>query len=255
MNVYRYLPGMETAVTQHWPGLFQKWSPGPTPFTEYAVNNNNMEEMTVYLGLAWHLTAGLARYAIPTYYRDDVAQALGREPALVDWEYEIEAEDPHMVLDNGFVPGRSTMDRHAPNSWGNANRAGLFELSTPRDLVSLLCAVLGDATAEVSLFAVAPGADRWTDLVASLCTSARPSLPSVLRDEEVFVDLTIGSDVGYYDAVTVASPADLQLQIDALGVDYAARIEAYENSLDDLSDMTAFLCALRQLAGLTLDAA
>jgi len=32
--------------------------------------------------------------------------------------------------------------------------------------------------------------------------------------------------VGYYDAVTVASPADLQLRIDALVVDYAARIEA-----------------------------
>ncbi|NEB05601.1 hypothetical protein [Streptomyces sp. SID13726] len=45
------------------------------------------------------------------------------------------------------------------------------------------------------------------------------------------------------------------MRIDALAVDYAARIEAYENSLDDLSDMTAFLRAVRQLAGLTLDAA
>ncbi|MCX5248925.1 hypothetical protein OG895_27515 [Streptomyces sp. NBC_00201] len=255
MNVYRYIPGTESAVTRHWPGLFQEWSQGPTPFTEYAVNNNNMEEMAVYLGLAWRLTAGLARYAIPTYYRDDAAEALGREPVMVDWEYEIEAEDPHTVLDNGFVPGRSTADGHTPKSWENANRAGLFELSAPRDLVRLLRAVLLDATAEISLFGVAPGADRQTDLVASLCDSARPSLPSVLRDEDVFVDLTIGSDVGYYDAITVASPTDLQLRIDALAIDYATRIEAYQNSLDDLSDMTAFLRAIRELAGITLDAA
>jgi hypothetical protein len=106
----------------------------------------------------------------------------------------------------------------------------------------------------VRLFAVAPGADRRTDLVASLCGSARPSLSSVLREKDVFVDLTIGSDVGYYDAITVASPTDLQLRIDALAIDYAERIEAYENSLGDLSDMTMFLRALRQLAGLTLDA-
>ncbi|MDO0936379.1 hypothetical protein QQY66_33520 [Streptomyces sp. DG2A-72] len=253
MNVYRYLPGSEAAVTQHWPGLFQGWPPGPTPFTEYAVNNNNTEEMAVYLGLAWRLTAGLTRYAIPTYYRDDAAQALGREPVLVDWEYEIEAEDPHAVRDNGFVPGRSTADRHKPDSWGNTNRAGLFELSAPRDLVRLLHAVLLDATAEITLFGVAPGIDRRAALVASLCGSARPSLPSVLRDADVFVDLTIGSDVGYYDAITVASLADLQLRIDTLAIDFAQRIEAYESRLDDLSDMTAFLRAVHELAGITLD--
>jgi len=60
INVYRYLPGTLTAVTRNWPGLFQDWPPEPTPFTEYAVNNNNMEEVAVYIGLAWRLTAGLA---------------------------------------------------------------------------------------------------------------------------------------------------------------------------------------------------
>ncbi|MCX5292980.1 MULTISPECIES: hypothetical protein [unclassified Streptomyces] len=40
-----------------------------------------------------------------------------------------------------------------------------------------------------------------------------------------------------------------------MAIDYATRIEAYQNSLDDLSDMTAFLRAIRELAGITLDAA
>lgn len=172
MNVYRYIPGTESAVTRHWPGLFQEWSQGPTPFTEYAVNNNNMEEMAVYLGLAWRLTAGLARYAIPTYYRDDAAEALGREPVMVDWEYEIEAEDPHTVLDNGFVPGRSTADGHTPKSWENANRAGLFELSAPRDLVRLLRAVLLDATAEISS-SVLPPAPTVRQTLSPLCATRR----------------------------------------------------------------------------------
>ncbi|MFE6553023.1 hypothetical protein ACFVHS_32160 [Streptomyces sp. NPDC057746] len=254
LNVYRYLPGREAAVTQHWPGLFQEWPPGPTPFTEYAVNNN-MEEMAVYLGLAWRLTAGLSRYAIPAYYRDDAEEALDREPVLVDWEYEIEAEDPHTVRDNGFVPGRSTADRRKPDSWGNTDRAGLFKLSTPRDLVRLLHAVLLDATSEINLFGIAPGSDRRTELVASLSGSERPSLRSVLREADVFVDLTIGSDVGYFDAITVASPADLRLRIDTLAIDFAQRIEAYKSRLDNLPDMRAFLRAVRELAGITLDVA
>ncbi|WP_435211180.1 hypothetical protein [Streptomyces sp. bgisy034] len=255
VNVYRYLPGSEIAVTQHWPGLFQEWASAATPYTEYAVNNNNMEEMAVYLGLAWRLTAGLARYAIPSYYRDDAAEALGREPALIDWEYEIEAEEPRAARDHGFVPGRSTVDWRKPESRENAHRARLFELSTPRDLVGLLHAVLLEATAEVTLFGVAPGADRQADLIASLRGSVRPGLRSILREADVFVDLTIGCDVDSYDAITVASVADLQARIDTLAIDYARRIEAYENNGAALTDMAAFLHALRDLAGITLDVA
>lgn len=254
INVYRYLPGTQTAVTRNWPGLFQDWPPEPTPFTEYAVNNNNMEEVAVYVGLAWRLTAGLARYAIPTYYREEAAQSLGREPVLVDWEYEIESEDPREVRDNGFVPGRSTAGGRRPDSWQDMHRAGLFDLSTPRDLVRLLHAVVLDASSEITLFAVAPGPARQRDLVSSLSGSARPSLPSVIRDAEVFVDLTIGSDLGYYDAITVASHADLQPRIVALANDFARRIEAYESRLDSLSDMEAFLGAVPELAGIHLDA-
>ncbi|MFJ9761180.1 hypothetical protein [Streptomyces sp. NPDC101149] len=116
-------------------------------------------------------------------------------------------------------------------------------------------AVLLDATAEINLFGVAPGSDRRTELVASLSGSERPSLRSVLREADVFVDLTTGSDVGYFDAITVASPADLRLRIDTLAIDFAQRIEAYESRLDNLPDMMAFLRAVRELAGITLDVA
>ncbi|MFE7072155.1 hypothetical protein ACFU96_18935 [Streptomyces sp. NPDC057620] len=244
INVHRYLPGTRTAVTRHWPGLFQDWPPGPTPFTEYAVNNNNMEEVAVYTGLVWRLTAGLARYAIPTYYRDEAALALGREPVLVDWEYDIEAEDPHAVRDNGFVPGRSTTD---------TSRAGLFALSTPRDLVRLLHAVLLDATSEITVFAVAPGQARLEDLAAALSGASRPSLPLVIRDEDVFVDLTIGSDIDYYDAITVASHTDLRPRLDELANDFARRIETYETRVASLSDVGAFLGAVPDLSGIDLD--
>ncbi|WP_143662413.1 hypothetical protein [Streptomyces sp. f51] len=70
------------------------------------MNNNNMEEVAVYVGLVWQLTAGLDRYAIPTYYCDDAERFLEQNPMLVSWEYEVDAEAPTVTArDKGFVPG------------------------------------------------------------------------------------------------------------------------------------------------------
>jgi hypothetical protein len=73
VNVYRYLPGADVPVEVHWGGLHQEWPEEPTPWTEYAVSNDKTEEIAVYLGLIWRVTAGLDRYGIATYYRDEAA--------------------------------------------------------------------------------------------------------------------------------------------------------------------------------------
>lgn len=68
------------------------------------------------------------------------------------------------------------------------------------------------------------------------------------------MDLTIGSDVDYYDAITVASHADLQPQVDALANDFARRIEVFEGCVDSLTDVAAFLGVVPELSGIDLDA-
>ncbi|WP_327323136.1 hypothetical protein OG735_11985 [Streptomyces sp. NBC_01210] len=257
VNLYHYLPGEQPALTRHWPGLFQDWPEGPTPFTEYAVNNNNMEEVAIYVGLTWRLTEGLARYAIPTYYRDDAERHLEQEPVLVDWEYEVDAEELKVASRNkGFVPGRSTHGfRPGLASWcpGNAERAGLFHLATPRDLVRMLHAVLLDASSEITVFAVEPGPDRHAALVSALRGPNRPSLSDVITRTDVFVDLTIGSDIDCFDSIMVASHADLRSRIDTLAADYGHRITAYENRAAGLPNTGAFLHAMPALSGITLD--
>ncbi|MFG2500585.1 hypothetical protein ACGFSB_20515 [Streptomyces sp. NPDC048441] len=276
VNIHRYTPGKQRAVTRNWPGLFQDWPEAATPFTEYAVNNDNMEEVAVYVGLMWRLTEGLSRYAIPAYYRQDAEWFLQQTPVLVDWEYEVEAEALTAASrDKGFVPGRSTHGaRPGLTSWRaeDARRAGLFRLATPRDLVRMLRAVLLDASSEITLFAVAPGQARHAALVRALCGANRPNLADVLTDadvlaesdvlsgtgvpteEDVFVDLTIGSDIGYYDSIMIASRADLRPRIETLVADYQNRITAYEGRAEDFPDMAAFLRAMRRLSGISLDA-
>ncbi|MER5556887.1 hypothetical protein ABT001_35485 [Streptomyces sp. NPDC002793] len=251
-HLFHYLPGNDLAVTRHWPGLWQEWPDEGTPYTEWAVNNNNMEEVAVYVGLVWQLTAGLDRYAIPTYYCDDAERFLKQEPMLVSWEYEVDAEAPTVTTrDKGFVPGRTAKPLRAEPD--NAGRAGLFRLSTPRDLVSALHAVIFDASSEITVFAVAPGPYRLQRLVSALSGPTPPALADVLEEEGVFADLTIGSDFGYYDSITVASRADLRHRVDDLAADYARRISAYELRLGDLASVPDFLRAMPELAGVVLD--
>ncbi|MEU7046799.1 hypothetical protein AB0A77_37960 [Streptomyces varsoviensis] len=257
IHAFHYIPGDNLAVSRHWPGLVRGWPGNKTPFTEWAVNNNNMEEVAVYVGLIWRLTAGLARYAIPSYYRDDAERFLGRAPTLVDWEYEVDAEELTAGLrDRGFVPGRSTASmcpKPTAEQLGNVDRAGVFALATPRDLVAALQAVLLDASSEVTVFAVAPGSERFERLVAALRGPVRPALAEVLGDEGIFADLTIGSDLGNYDSIIVASPTDLMPRLAALTANHAHRIEVYEQELGALRDIPDFLRALRELAGVDLD--
>ncbi|WP_329492799.1 hypothetical protein [Kitasatospora herbaricolor] len=252
VHLFHYLPGNDPAVTQHWPGLLQDWAAEGTPFTEWAVNNCNMEEVAVYVGLVWRLTAGLDRYAIPTYYCDDAQRFLEQKPMPVNWEYEVDASAlTATTRDKGFVPGRKAKPLRAePDS---AGRAGLFRLSTPRDLVSALKAVIFDASSEITVFAVAPGPERLQRLVSALSGPTPPTLADVVEEGGVFVDLTIGSDFDYYDSITVASRADLRRRVDELAADYARRISAYELRLDDLASVPDFLQAMPELAGVALD--
>lgn len=238
LNVYRYLPGVDLAVEVHWAGLYQEWPEEPTPWTEYAVNNNNTEEIAVYLGLIWRVTEGLARYGIAAYYRDEAAARLHQEPTLIDWEYDVDAEELDSGRrDHGFVPGRACVPfRPAPTDWQSehAAQAGMFSITEPRDLVRLLQATLLDASAEVIVFGVEPDPDRLTALARSLCGTTRPSLAAVLRPGDVFIDLTVGADLGYYDSITIASHADLTARLHQLAADYDQRIAGYEAKVGGL---------------------
>jgi hypothetical protein len=254
VNVYRYLAGDDVPVEAHWAGLYQEWPEGPTPWTEYAVNNNNTEEIAVYLGLVWRMTAGLARYGIATYFRDEASVRLHQEPRLIDWEYEVDAKEPDPGRrDHGFVPARSCVPiRPAPTLWQSehAAQAGMFSIAEPRDLVELLRAIVFDASAEVVIFGVEPGPDRLTTLTRSLSGTTRPSLAAVLRPKDVFIDLTVGVDLGYSDSITIASYSDLTVRLRHLADDYDQRIADYEAKIGGLLGIPAFLAAMQDLTGM-----
>ncbi|MCZ7423623.1 hypothetical protein O7605_29365 [Verrucosispora sp. WMMA2121] len=171
-----------------WPGLWeQDYSDDVdlNPWCRYAINNDDGEALAVWRALAWELTAGRSRSAVPAYYRDEAAQLRGmnREAVqLVRWEYEVDVEQADwLTADIGFVPARACVPlRPMLDPWQreHAGFAGLFNVTSFRHLTDLALAVAGDATSEITLFALHdPG--RANVLAATLNQAHRPDLTKI----------------------------------------------------------------------------
>jgi hypothetical protein len=252
LHRYAHAPGEAVVVERpNWPVLCSSWPDGAaTPMSRHAVSNGNTEEVAAYLGLIWRLTAGRMRYATPAYYRDQAAALLGRDPVLVSWEFDVAADEAlPQRRENGFVPARACVPiRPEPAAGEVAHRheAGLFRLGRYADLVDVTRATLGDASAEVSVFALAE--DRLDDLVEALRAPGRPRLTDLLGRGDLFVDLTIGVDLGYADSLLVYAQDDITAQVEALAHEYERSIEAYEARVPGVTTVEALLLELDRLS-------
>ena len=127
---------------------------------------------------------------------------------------------------------------------------GCFRLRHFAIIISMVKSVIGgDASCEVTVFAIESGEARKDRLVAVLRGDGPPGLPEVPEDGDVFVDLTIGVDLGYYDSILVASRHDLGPKLDQLGHEYEQRVAQYESGVSNLADVDDLLAALGQLSG------
>jgi len=252
-DVHRFVhaPGDARVVERNnWPVLTGDWSATQdTPYLRFAVNNNNAEEIAVYLGLVWQLTSELHRWAIPAYYRDDAARLLRQEPRFVAWEYEVDAtqEEPS-ARQVGFVPARSAAQIPA-SAFERDHRAqaGLFAVNGFDDLVSLTLATIGDASAEVTLFALTDP-DAVDRLVQRLRGRSAPHLADLLEPGDRFVDLTIGVDLGHWDSLIIASRDDISEEVAALARLFERAVDRYERHVDETSTVEAILAELSRLA-------
>lgn len=250
LHTHRYVAEADRLIEHNWKGLCGDWPEhGPTPYTEFAVNNNNQEELAVYLGLIWRLTSGLMLYGVPRFHRE--AGCVSGEPyALINWEYEVQdVEDGNAGALTGFVPARSSVRIFPPPPpWQRENegRAGMFEMpvfSVFRDVVKGL---LGDASAELNIYGVKgqTGADR---LVNALQGAQAPRMSELISPGEIFIDLKIGVDLGYADVIVIQSPTDLQDRLETLTREYEEAVAAYERDVDAIADVDEFNARMTSL--------
>jgi hypothetical protein len=242
-------------VEQHWSGLDEQRIPRDdddrNPFLRFAVNSNNQEEVAVYLGIAWALTAGTERYAIPTWSRDDVAGHLRRDDFdLVRWEYAIEPEESSWPdRDRGFVtPGNPLPLRPPPTEWQQEHHdeAGLFGVPDLPGLTAMTAVTLTAAWGDVNLFGLADTA-RYHRLVELLRTATPPAVGQLLGPSDVLVVITVGVDLGFYDSLYAVAAGDLRRDWSTIIESFRRRVEAYEATVDSVRSVEQLFAALSWL--------
>ncbi|WP_431728063.1 hypothetical protein [Verrucosispora sp. TAA-831] len=208
----------------------------------------------MWRALTWELTAGRSRFAIPAYYRDEAAQlrSVGREAVrLVRWEYEVDVEQSEWLsADVGFVPARACVPlRPAPGLWQreHAGFAGLFTLASFRHLTDLALAVGGDATSEITLFALHdPGRTRL--LASTLNQAHRPDLAEILQPGDIFVGLSVVQDLGAGAAsyLTVKTPEATD-KVEHLAWHFSEAFRRYANAASQIRTFDEFRSAIDDL--------
>jgi hypothetical protein len=211
-----------------------------TPFNQYCINNVNREEVAIYLGLIWRLSGYFTKYGIPGYYRETTAEILSKKFDNVLWEYKVENED--LFKDMGF---------ESAESWqGDPGRvvdgAGLFEVGSFHDLVLMQNSVQRDASSNLNLFCL-KSPQRKNDLIRTLNDKEKPDLNRILQNEEIFINLAVGSDPGYCDALLIKSKQDIEKQLNKILEEYKTSISNYEKSVGKIKTLDQFLAAIAKI--------
>ena len=203
-GVHTYACSASVALEAVWPGLWEQEYPRDSnlnPYLRFGINNGDGEPQAVWRAFAWAITNGTTRFAIPNYYGDDPANALGLDLAavdLVDWEYDVDVGDPNATFataDRGFVHARHVVPlRPEPTEWERSTRskARVLPLRSLADLHQLARAT-SEATSEITIFGLLHS-DRYGALLDTLRGSARPRLSDVIEPGDVLVDLAVEHD-------------------------------------------------------------
>ena len=250
----RYVSGDQMGIRKHWAGLsdidqleaieFAHWS-------RFAVNNNNCEEVAVYLRIAWALLAGREVLGNAFFYARDAASLLDQTGESVLWQFETDAEGPpgHVAI-KGFTLARTGVPISPPPTADEASlrdRTLLFRIRTFGDLSSLLRSTLGDASGEISMFGSTP--EHAAKVVSLLRQDQEPTLDTLLEPADVFVDLGVGVDFGTNDYILMASKSPLEPILAPILHEAEEAITAYEQRINVYADAEQFLRLLGTLSG------
>jgi hypothetical protein len=91
--------------------------------------------------------------------------------------------------------------------------------------------------------------DSVYNFVNSLKSKSQPRLDEFLTPEDIFIDLYVGLDMGYPDAILIKSGQDISAKLDALVDEYNLAAEKYESRMTEIYEMDDFVDALAELAG------
>ncbi len=255
-DFHQYATSGQVAFDAVWPGLWELEYPDDlklNPFLRFGINNGDGEPLAVWRALSWAVTADLVCHAVPNYYGDEAALALGIDPNAVDhvdWDYEIDVAAPEATFeeaDRGYVRARHVVPlRPEPTEWERTTRskARLLPLIRLDELLSL-GPVVSEATSHITLFGLS-AADRLPQLLAALRTRRRPKVAKVLDVADVIVEMAVDHDGFGRSYLVVRSRRELD-HFDGLVQGFEKRFEDYRIRCSGLASFEDFATAIGEL--------
>lgn len=241
-------------IEKSWNGLYEtelSEDELKNPYYNFGINNNLTEDNIIFSTFIWQLIKEKISFGIPCYYRDEAKGILKKDFDFIAWEYALEYEH-HMTepKDNGFVKGRSCIPiRPEPSEWQKKHKelAGLFEIESYSDIIGLELATFGDATSEISFFGLHKNNKNY--LIQKLTTSQTPNLTDILENNDIFIDLLIGQDMGYWTCLSVYSKTNISAQIKSITTDIYNKCKHYEENIDNIKTIDDFINEMKKING------
>jgi hypothetical protein len=250
-GLHTYTARADRTLVEHvWRGL-DDLAPYPddpelNPADRFGISNSVGERLAVWRAVAWAVTDGLHRCAIPHWLRNSVAETLGVDRTavrLVRWEPDVDAGP-------AFVPATSSIRiLPPPDQWELDHRdfAGLFPLASFADLTLLDSAVQNLLRAQITVFGLHAG--RFEEVAAALDDPDRPPPPDLLWPGEMQVSLATVRDswmTTWDNTLTVTTPTATST-VDRVAAHYATAYRRYLDSMAAMRTLPDFHAAATRL--------
>src|SRR4030095_8344807 len=114
------------------------------------------------------------------------------------------------------------------------------------DIIGLELATFGDATSEITFFGL--DSDK-SKIVSQLSTSEKPTLDKILSYQDIFIDLVVGHDMGYFNCITIKSKNDISSTLNMLTNELYNKGLDYEQNLPNVKTIDDFTTEMRKING------
>ncbi|MFD2998916.1 hypothetical protein ACFS7Z_00970 [Pontibacter toksunensis] len=164
------------------------------------------KRLALYLKLADHLSEGKNLWVIIRETPESIKHFGQLQPQRIGWKYQLIANDTEgMGVDKGFVP---VQDSYSPLENEQGQAMLLFKLPDLAPLLEVSEDLLGDVTSHITVLALGGEAKNVVESLQS--TEAPPEPESILGTSDLFINLTVAKEQGYYDTLLVKARQDIE---------------------------------------------
>lgn len=168
--------------------------------------DGSQRRLVLYLQLAAQLSEGKNLWVIIRETPESVKHFGKLQPQRIGWKYHLIANDTEgMGVDKGFVPVQAS---YSPLENEQGQAMLLSQLPDLPTLLELSEDLLGDVASHITILALEE--DDTNNILSLQKKEVPPQLESILGQGDLFINITIGKEEGYYDTFLVKAGEDVE---------------------------------------------